>query len=429
MGSERPSGARAAGGYIKADSPEPLLEVDQSSFKKLMSLSALPDESRTALAGFKSRWNGSDWMQDQDGYLTKACLAAASSTPTGFSFCRCGLAYRDSNGRHRFMTCRKPLLCPSCNLHLRVERCEWEYLPVFHKASYWYAFVVGWNADPREAGLKWVTEQDERGRPKKYKAYRPWKDIVDAKESLVYSLDCHLELGRMAELAFHFVDDLNRWLSGSYAAFEWHFSFRPRPNPKPEQNGCYHVALPHLNMFGNSPRELNLVDDAKAIFRRYHGVVLDGFGDGRLPSYPDLWICPIPSKADLKRWINYHLKAIRFGEFYRRGIRNGCPLPDLNREFHSVVWEAMNIVRTPRKHGNLYAGDDRYIGVQQYRKLSQPQVKRLLAKIEQEEAPAQGLRQYEHHLLACEQQYEHNREIRERRNRRKPKSTPDGRPL
>ena len=94
-----------------------------------------------------------------------------------------------------------------------------------------------------------------------------------------------------------------------------------------------------------------------------------------------------------------------------------------------MVWDALNIVRTPRKYGNLNPLVDGYIGVQQYRKLSQPQVTRLLAKIEHDEASEKELRQYEHHLLACEQQHEHKAQIIERRKRGKPKSSPDGRAL
>ncbi len=52
-------------GYIHADSDEPLLSIDQSNFVKLMSLSEFRDEPRIALAGFKSRWNKSQWMQAQ----------------------------------------------------------------------------------------------------------------------------------------------------------------------------------------------------------------------------------------------------------------------------------------------------------------------------------------------------------------------------
>jgi hypothetical protein len=94
-----------------------------------------------------------------------------------------------------------------------------------------------------------------------------------------------------------------------------------------------------------------------------------------------------------------------------------------------VVWDALNIVRTPRKYGNLNPLVDGYIGVQQFRKLSQPQVKLLLAKIQRDDASAKELLQYDRHLLACGQQYEHKKQIKERRQRGKPKSTPDGRTL
>jgi hypothetical protein len=428
MSGERPISAKAAGGYIKAESPEPLLEVNQSSFKKLMSLIALQGESRTVLAGFKSRWNGSTWMQDQDGYLQKACLAAASGTPTGCSFCRCGLGYPDKRGIHHFMTCRRPLLCPSCNLHRRVEPCEWEFLPAFKAAPFWYALTPGWQSNPRRAGLRWVTEQDEHGCPLDWESFKPWENRPDAKPSLLYSLDCIPELGSMAELAFDFAGDLGEWLSGVYAAFEWHFSFRPRASPRRGELACYHVALAHLHGFGNAPRELGF-HDAKQIYRRYCEIILEGWPGREWPSYPDLWISRIPSQADLKTWINYHIKAAHFDEFYRKGIRNGCPLPDLNMEFHSVVWDALNIVRTPRKYGNLNPLVDGYIGVQQFRKLSQPQVKLLLAKIQRDDASAKELLQYDRHLLACGQQYEHKKQITQRRQRGKPKSTPDGRTL
>jgi hypothetical protein len=428
MSSEQPIRRKAVARYINADSPEPLLEVNQSNFKELMSLIAFQGESRTVLAGFKSRWNDSEWMQNQDGYLEKACLAAASQTITGLSFCRCGLGYKNIYGQYRFMTCRRPLLCPSCNLHRRVEPCEWEFLPAFKSAPFWYALTPGWQSSPHKAGLRFVTEQDEQGRPLEWKSFKPWESRRDAKPSLLYSLDCLPELGSMAELAFDFAGDLDEWLSGVYAAFEWSFSFRPQANPLPRQRACYHVALPHLHGFGNAQRELSF-HDGKRIYQHYCEIILEGWPGREWPSYPDLWISPIPSQADLKTWINYHIKAAHFDEFYRRGICNGCPLPDLNMEFHSVIWDALNIVRTPRKYGNLNPLVDGYIGIQQYRKLSQPQVKKILEKIQHDDASEKELRQFDQHLLACEQQHEHKRQIKERRQRRKPKSTPDGRAL
>src|SRR6266404_3952974 len=219
-------------GYIHADSDEPLLSIDQSNFVKLMSLSEFRDEPRIALAGFKSRWNKSQWMQAQIGYLQKACLAAASLQWDVLDFCRCGLGYYDRFGRHHFMTCRKPILCPSCNLHKRVEPCEWEFLPAFDQAPFWYALTFGWQSEPRKAGLRLVTKQDELGHALRTRHWLPWSGRCDAPFAHRYDLDAHSELFEMAELAFAFAGNLcPRRLSGLYASFEWQFAFYPRRDP------------------------------------------------------------------------------------------------------------------------------------------------------------------------------------------------------
>lgn len=399
-----------------ATSSAPLTTVNHTSFKALMVLKTLPERYRIALAGFKRRWNQSKWMQDQHGYVRRACLATASGQSQGVSFCQCGLDYYNRFSKHCFQTCGQEHVCPSCNKNNRVEPCKREYLQAFERAPYWYALSAGWQSSPRQAGLHWVTKQDDNGRATAKKHWLPFAGRADAPYTPRYSVESLDELQLMAELPFKFAERLvNRgWFDGLYCVFEWAFAFYPAP-----RGWCYHTALPHLHFFGNRRQPL-IFEEGIEIQKLYQRTCLKSLGEELLPAYPDLEIAPIVSRSRLSGWINYQIKAMPLEEFYREGIRNGCPLTDLNLEFHQTVWEAIKLVRSPRKYGNLFALDPDYIGVRQYRKLSAGQLERLNQKVE-DRVPltAKEARQLEHHELALEQQKQYRLEKKRRREEAK----------
>lgn len=393
-------------------SDEPLNTVDHTNFTVLMSLTAFKGQPRIALAGFKKRWNKSQWMQAQRGYDRRACLAAASGLPQGASFCRCGLSYHDGNGEYRFQTCGQDGICPSCNKNNRVERCQHEYLPAFDRAPYWYAGSVGWQSSPRKAGLHWVTKQDANGRATAKKHWRPFANRPDAPHTARYGLDSMHAMQLMAELPFRLADQLVKrgWFDGMYCVFEWDLAFYPERGG----TGCFHTALPHLHFFGNRTQPLTF-GDGKEIQRLYQRTCTRLVGEEKLPSYPDLELAPIVSQCRLKGWINYEVKAMPLEKFYREGIRNGCPIKALNLEFHQTVWDAIKLVRSPRKYGNLFALDPGYIGDRQYNKLTKRYHESLTQK-EKDGVPLtpKEARQLQHHELACAQAKQHQREKRHR---------------
>lgn len=395
-------------------SPEPLTTVDHTSFKTLMSLIAFKGQPRIALAGFKRRWNDRPWMQAQEGYLERACLAAASGNR---AYCQCGLDYFDKSKRHRFQRCRQVYICPSCNWHDRVEPCEREYLPAFDKARYWHALSVGWQSSPRKAGLHWVTKQDANGRAKAKKHWRPFAERSDAPYTARYGLDSMDALQLMAELPFEFMRQLDQrgWFGGLYCVFEWDFAFYPERGG----TGCFHTALPHLHVFGNRAQPLTF-EDGKEIQRLYQRTCLKFLGDEKLPSYPDLEIAPITSRRRLKGWMNYQIKSMRLDTMYREGIRNGCSVKALNLEFHQTVWNAIKLVRSPRKYGNLFVSKPGYIGVRQYATLTKRYHESLTQKVK-DGVPLtpKEARQLEHHELACEQQKQYRLEAKQRREKAK----------
>lgn len=395
-------------------SDEPLTTVNHTDFKMLMSLIAFKGQPRIALAGFKKRWNQSEWMQAQRGYLQRACLAAASGHS---SYCQCGLNYSDRLGRHRFQICRQVYICPACNFHERIEPCQHEYLPAFERAPFWYALSAGWQSSPRKAGLHWVTKQDAKGRALARKHWRPFADRADAPHTPRYGLDSMDALQLMAELPFAFMRRLDQrgWFDGMYCVFEWDFAFYPERSG----TGCFHTALPHLHFFGNRRQPLTFKDGIE-IQRLYQRTCLKSLGEELLPSYPDLEIAPITSRSRLRGWINYQIKSMPLEKMYLEGIRNGCSLRALNLEFHQTVWDAIKLVRSPRKYGNLFALEPDYIGVRQYTKLTKSKHEELTKKVK-DGVPLtpKEARQLEHHDLACEQQKQYRLETKQRRERAK----------
>jgi hypothetical protein len=376
-----------------------------------MTLKAFNGRNRTALAGFKSRWNESEWMQSQKGYVQRACLAAASQQTHGVSFCQCGLAYRDKLNKHRFQTCGQKDRCPSCNYHGRVEPCQREYLPAFPKAPFWYALSAGWQSNPLRAGLHWVTKQDANGKALAKKPWHPFADNPKAPHTLRYGADSHSEMQIMAELPLKFADRLDKlgWFDGLYCVFEWQFAFYPAPG-----GGCFHTALPHLHFFGNRQKPLKF-EDGKEIQRLYQRACLKYLGEEKLPAYPDLEIAPITSQERLKGWINYEVKAMPLEEFYAEGVRQECSITALNLEFHQTVWDCIKLIRSPRKFGNLFALKPGYIGVQQYRLLTKCRFQELTDKVNSGQALTEKeARQLEYHGLAVGQQKRYRLEKKRR---------------
>ena len=404
------------GEYAVSEAADGLLGLDHTDFGELMRCPEFTGVHRTVLAGFASRWNKSTWMRGQQGYLEKACLAAACHTgSTGLSFCRCGLRYKDGKGIWRFQTCQMPWICPSCNLHIRVEKCKSEYLPAFNRAAYWYTINAGWQADPRKAGLHWVTKQDEKGRALAYEHWKPWADQSDAPVARRYGLEDAYRLTGMAEKSFDFAGRLRSkcLLNGLYVTFEWHLSFRPRHEAPAHTLPCYHIALPHWHGFGNRDSELTF-DGGKAIYELYCTTCLRGLKDSDLLSYPDLEISRLHTQDNLKRWVNYTIKPMQFEQFYLNGLRNGCPVWALNAEFHQTLWDTRLIVRSPRKYGNLNPRVEGYIGDQQFSRMSKPKLNDLLDRMDDGDVTPKELHQYENHLRACEQ-----RRVREQEKRRR----------
>ncbi len=220
----------------------------------------------------------------------------------------------------------------------------------------------------------------------------------------------------MAELPFKFADRLVKlgWFDGLYCVFEWDFAFYPE-----RTGGCFHTALPHLHFLSNRAQPLTY-EDGIEIQRLYQRTCLKFLGEEKLPSYPDLQIAPIISRSRLKGWINYQIKSMRLDKIYREGIRHGCSLRALNLEFHQTVWDAIKLVRSPRKYGNLFALDPGYIGVRQYTKLTKRQHEELTKKVK-DAVPMtpKDARQLEHHDLACEQQKQYRLEAKRRREKAK----------
>ncbi len=402
---------RPGASYPPPTSVERIITVNQTNFKELMSLKLFKGQDRSALAGFKSRWNMNEWMQGQWGYVERACLAAASGLAAGRSYCQCGLAYFNAAHQHRFQTCGQEYICPSCNLHNRVEPCEREYLSIFDGKRYIYALSVSWQSSPLKAGLHWVTKQDDKGRAKAKKHWRPFADRVDAPHTYRYGADEHAVMALMAELPFKFAKALRKhgWFDGLYCVFEWDFAFHPGPD------GCSHSCLPHMHCFGNRAQPLT-IEDGIEIQKLYQRTAMRHLDNQRLPAYPDLEISPILTRERLKGWMNYMIKSMPIEKFYLEGIRNGCRLTALNTEFHQTIWDAISLVHSPRRYGNLFALTPGYIGVQQFRKLS----KTVFARLCQKAADGLALtpkekRQLGHHALACVQQKQYAAETKQRR--------------
>ncbi|MEI6898325.1 MAG: AAA family ATPase, partial [Bacteroidota bacterium] len=159
------------------------------------------------------------------------------------------------------------------------------------------------------------------------------------------------------------------WFDGLFATLEWHVEFYPD-----KKGGCQHSAMLHFHMFGNRSEPLTF-EQGKEIQDLYTKICCRS--NSALPAYPDLEIAPIISQARLKSWINYQIKTIPVERFYKEGLRNGCSVAALNAEFQQTAWELPNLVRSPRKYGNLYVSKPGYIGEQQFKKVTKSQYERL----------------------------------------------------
>ena len=407
--------------YPPPTCPTPLSTVNHTDFMKLMSLLKFMGPSRTVLAGFKSRWNKSEWMQSQRGYLERACLAAASGLPSGLSYCRCGLDYRDRFKRHRFQTCGNEYVCPSCNYHNKVEPCVREYLSAFDGKRFFYALTVSWQSSPKHAGMHWVTKQDAKGRATAWRHHRPFDKLAAAPLTYRYGSDDHAMLKLMAELPFKFAEALRKhdWFDGLYCVFEWDFAFYPAH----DGHGCCHTCLPHMHVFANRSRPLTF-EDGVEIQKLYQRTCVKHLGNELLPAYSDLEIAPIVSRDRLRGWINYQVKSMPIEKFYLEGVRHGCRLNALNLEFHQTIWDAIKLVHSPRKFGNLSARNKDepigYIGVQQFQKLTKSQHERLTKMVEDgQPLTVKETRQLAHHGLAVAQQKQYRAETKQRQDRAK----------
>ena len=396
----------------EATSYDSIDDVNQSVLSELMVLRSFKGQRRSALAGFKSRWSKQKWMRKQRGYLERACLVSASGESIGVSFCQCGLNYRNSAGRSVLQTCKKVMFCPGCKYHRLVVPAQAEYGPAFEKAKHWYALTGGWQNDPAKAGLHWVTKQGKNGKAEDWDDYLPWANLAGAPFMPRIPIGNVEGMLLLAELPFKFAERLKDrgFFDGLFVVFEWHFEFFPT-----KQGDCRHAALPHVHMFGNRATPLTFAE-AIEIQKLYIRTCIQELKLPELPAYPDVEIAPITCRERLMGWLNYQIKTMPIEKFYKDALRAGCSLTALNREFNETIWSAINLVRSPRKFGNLYASTPTYIGVQQFKKLTKTQFERLTT-MQESGTPlsAKDQKLLEHHFIAIEQQNQRQAENRERR--------------
>ena len=363
---------RLGGKGYPIDSYEDIINVNQSSFATLMRQHEFNGQSRIALTAFKSRLNKSEWMRNQRGYLERACLAAAGAGRAGVSFNQCGRQFsKKTTGRSVLQTCKQTCFCPGCKLHRAIEPVQAEYASAYAKANYWYAVTAGWQNDPEIAGMHWVIKQDKNGRAIDHEHYWPWAGKQHAPLMGRVGSDDVEAMHTYAEMPFKLAEKLKEkgWFDGLFATLEWHVEFYPD-----KKGGCQHSAMLHVHMFGNRSEPLTF-EQGKEIQDLYTKICCRS--NSALPAYPDLEIAPIISQARLKSWINYQIKTIPVERFYKEGLRNGCSVAALNAEFQQTAWELPNLVRSPRKYGNLYVSKPGYIGEQQFKKVTKSQYERL----------------------------------------------------
>jgi hypothetical protein len=332
----------------------------------------LPEATQIALKHFLKRYYRNPWMRNEVGWKEAASIIASAQGqfndfhPKRILYC----------GRKGFL-CGDHRNCRRCAVDKRIEPAQEEYGRALGTESYWYFVVASSEVNPNKAGLQYVQTESDPLR------FRPWigKEPGKAIQGTIPDEAAFLSL---AKSPFEFCalltkkkagERTRKGAGGAYCVLEFDVRFRPAA-----RNGCgdwfgiHCDILPHCNIVINFPFPLTF-EVAKVIYDAYAKTFLH---QATRTSYPDLWIKPIISQADLNSRLSYSMKAWPIQKWHRRARLNGCDPERLDAIFDNIIFGDLtylaSLLKSPRKFGNMSCNSSDYIGVKPPLRLSRKQI-------------------------------------------------------
>lgn len=325
----------------------PLLRVNRTNLRALLSNIHFPFTLRCSLLNFLSRYKRSDWMRWQHQFPQRIGVALASNWEYGNTIALCGY-----NG----WLCQKPDYCPRCSLMKRAKPAVREYRHSFLRANFWYAISPSFEQNPARAGLHFVIQKrDEKaGIKERVIRFNPYQG---AEPGIRLTADHHLGSSPSPVLAcFDAVFGFADWLAklgvagGVFAHREIAWHFRPFWI---DPNG-------HFLINTNGPLS---VEHGEMMLRHFEQIYAKQ-PQARL-LYPDLHIEQLVSQREVNRWLYYLLKPMDFVTGYLQSIQAGVDVAALNMEVDDRIFQGgatLLTVRSPRRFGNLRCNGEGYIG-------------------------------------------------------------------
>lgn len=404
--------------HAKPTDPSPVVAIKHCDYKDLFKLKAFDERARIPLASFISRYFKSGWMQAQFNYLQKAVIAAAHRTldpifiaqdcgavsvaPSGFDaldFLNCGRSLTNRHGEHYFFRCRQPYFCPSCNRWQRVEPAKSEFIPHFEKVPAWWGFTLAGRSSPLDTGVKVRSGVDENGEliyDYLFRLYGRWPKLP--------KFGVGLWDDPFAPIAVaDGIHEFSKWLTNNRYFDGLHVVFEAKLNFFPDSSSCTgvgHTVHVHAHGYGNTSKVFDK-RRAKKMWLGFLFIMRDA-GLGELFAYPDIELRSIHSPEELSKVIDYTLKPIDFVAAYLGGLQHGCPVANLNLEFHQTLFDCEVLFPGSvqgEKFGNMnLKSRHRYVWVPQSKPMTTQQVKRYLERREEGSSYDWEMLRYENHL-------------------------------
>ena len=400
-----------------------IVDIKQVSHGALFGCIDVSADTKDYLDSFLHRHSKLKWMQAQRNYVQAAALAAAHAAMhpriediddeldsrwlnlvdkeefNGLGFLKCGIKVRPRRGFPQTWICNQPEHCPRCNFCQRVLPAKQEFLPAFTLEPRWYSITVMCSSNPASAGVKLLHRHPTTRETDKEFIFRPSDYIQWPKLSKFGLGDPDLRPLIVADASHEFLNWLTdgKYFNGLHAFRDARLNFFPS---RRSVTGVGHTANLHFHAYGPAGR----IFTPKIAQRIWFGAakLLRHLGGGELCAYPDIAFEPIESKEALDRVINYTVKPFRFFDWYLSGLRHGCPVKELNREFYQTAFGFEHVLPSNQygmAFGNLnQKAGPYYIGDPPAVILSRQQVKRYLQRSTADELFGWEAVRYRKHL-------------------------------
>lgn len=349
------------------DDRTPLLDMDCSNLDTVLRNANLPEDRHRAGRAFLKQLKDRSWLQSVDDHelACRMALILAFGGKLGVKTPLC------TNGK---WLCHDTVECPLCRHRYKATLLVRDYAQVYDKANCHYGVTLTFTASPKRAGVWFVTNRTEvDGRwTEEYERYNPFEKSpkgaglkvdegeLDGKQGTVPRCFRACFSGMKAMVGA-------KLFAGAVVTHEvaWRFMKRGKFDPR---------VTPHTHAYTNRGEELTFEKaiagyDAfvqascmqwmsKPKFKR-HQTAADAYRSLAVSGqvYPALHVVRLPEAKAVRRWIYYSVKTHKFVTEYRRAIKAGASLHDLNEFMRDQVFkrgrEILATANSPCRYGNL----------------------------------------------------------------------------